>query len=134
MRFHRMERWGEFNDTRRKRLALDRKLRLEREALPLFADAIAGEQAKTSPDQIMQARAEAWADGEREWRQRRADNWRRARAKLRTYSDNVRPALLAYWNRCKWPHDPVYLLSMMHMFDTGRLNLEGPTGPESWKP
>jgi len=38
----------------------------------------------------------------------------------------VRGALLAYWQGCKWPADPSYFLSMLHMYDTGRLSLNIP--------
>ncbi len=48
-----------FNDTSRKRAALARKQKAEREALPLFANQIAASQK--SPNDVMQARAAAWA-------------------------------------------------------------------------
>jgi hypothetical protein len=51
-----------FTDTSRKRAALARKQKAEREALPLFADEIAAGQK--SPDDVMQARAESWARSE----------------------------------------------------------------------
>lgn len=119
MRFKRLDRY-EFTDTPRKRAALHRKQRLEREALPLFADQIASEQA--SPDDIMAARAERAVRDEVERRQRRAADWRRARRGLNAYSGAERSALLAYWQRCQWPGDPMYLLSMLHMHANDRLD------------
>ena len=77
MRFKRLDRY-EFTDTPRKRAALIRKQRNEREALPLFAAQIASEQH--SPNDIMAARAERAAKLEMERRQQRAADWRRARA------------------------------------------------------
>ena len=37
-----------------------------------------------------------------------------------------REALLVYWQGGKWPADPSYFLSMLHMYDTGRLSLNIP--------
>ena len=110
-----------FEDTRRKRLALVRSQRMQRERLPLFADLI----AETQPcaDVVMEQRAAGWIEWTRRDRAKRAEDWRRARARLAGYGGNVRPALLNYWNGCSWPADPGYLLTMLHMFDTGRLDI-----------
>lgn len=51
---------------------------------------------------------------------------REARQRLNGYQEPVRGALLAYWQGCKWPADPSYFLSMLHMYDTGRLSLNIP--------
>lgn len=118
MRFKRRDRFA-FSDTPRKRAALERKQRMEREAMPLFAAQVAAEQS--SADDIMSARAQAWERAEREGRARDAADWRRARAKLAGYPAEVAGALRAYWKSCQWPGTAIYLLSMMHMFDTGRL-------------
>lgn len=77
MRFLRLARHP-FTDTARKRSALARRQIADREALPLFAAEIAARQK--SPDDVMQARANAWAAQEARSRQRRADQWRRAAA------------------------------------------------------
>ncbi len=61
MRFKRYGRYP-FNGTLRKRAAVLRKQRNEREALPLFADQITGEQQ--SVDDVMTARAVAWDNHE----------------------------------------------------------------------
>ena len=70
--------------------------------------------------------AKAWANDEARMRQREAQTWRKARARLASYTDRERAALLAYWQRCSLPADPEYFLTMMHMHDTGRLDMNPP--------
>lgn len=123
MRFHRYGKY-EFRDTERKRAAFARKQRAEREALPLFADQVAAEQIGV--DEEMTARRLQWERHQAIDRKRRADKWREARRRLKGYQEPVRGALLAYWQGCKWPADPSYFLSMLHMYDTGRLSLDIP--------
>lgn len=122
MRFKRRDRCP-FNDTPRKRAALERKQRNEREALPLFAAQVAAEQS--SADDIMAARAKSWDRAEREGRARDASDWRRARAKLASYPPEEARALRSYWAINQWPGTAIYLLSMMNMFDNGRLDAVG---------
>lgn len=131
MRFKRYGRYP-FNDTPRKRAAVLRKQRNEREALPLFADQIAAEQA--SVDDVMIGRAVAWDNHEARSRAYEARKWREARARLRAYLPNERRALAAYWQRCGWPAVPSYLLSMLHMYDTNRLDLAPVIGPLMFNP
>ncbi|TIQ93943.1 MAG: hypothetical protein E5X36_28125 [Mesorhizobium sp.] len=88
MRHFRTRRYGPFEDTRRKRLALARKQRLEREKLPLFSEMIAEEQPDA--DTVMAQRAEQAVIWEQNTRGRRAANWRRARSRLFAYGDNIR--------------------------------------------
>jgi hypothetical protein len=126
MRFKRLG-WFEFEDTKRKRLAYERKLRVEREALPLFAEQI--EQEQTPVDVVMRERARRWDEQQRKDRQRQAANWREARRRLRSYPPDVAAGLLSYWQRCRYPADPVYLMSMLRMFDRGEIDLvAGPAG------
>jgi urease accessory protein UreF len=120
MRFTKFE-TVEFRDTARKRSAYARKMRLEREALPLFADEIASEQIDA--DTEMAGRAARWSTRQRLDREHRAAKWREGRRKLRAYAAPVRAQLLAYWQSCRWPADPVYLLSMLHMFKENHLEL-----------
>jgi hypothetical protein len=111
-----------FEDTRRKRLALARRQRLDREKLPLFSELIG--ETQPDADTIMHARAELWqrtVAANRAWR---AAAWRQARKRLCSYPDEDRRRLAAYWQKCVWPADPTYLHSMMHMFDTGRLDVD----------
>lgn len=124
MRFVRQRRYGPFEDTRRKRLALARKQRLERERLPLFSEMIAEQQPDA--DTVMADRAEKWVLWEQENRNRRAANWRRARARLFSYGDNVRQVLRDLWSKAPYPGTPEYLLDMLHSFDVGRLDPENP--------
>jgi hypothetical protein len=121
MRFKRQERY-EFRDTGRKRAAFARKQRKEREALPLFADQIAAEQITV--DEEMEQRQQQWARQTVTERARRAEDWRRGRKRVREYPEPVRRALLAYWQECKWPADPSYFLSMLHMYDNNRLSIQ----------
>ncbi len=102
-----------FNDTRRKRAAVLRKQRNER----LFADQIANEQQ--SVEDVMAARAVAWDNHE---------------ARSRAYPLNEWRVLAAYWQRCGWPAAPSYLLSMLHMYDTNRLDLAPIIGPLMFNP
>jgi len=124
MRFGRTDTFVEFQDTRRKRLALARKHRLERERLPLFAKQIAEQQPDA--DTVMAERAERWVRWQQERRDTRAANWRRARAKLFTYGDNIRAVLRRLWNEAPYPAAPEYLADMLHRYDTGRLDPDNP--------
>lgn len=119
----RFSRYGhcEFRDTPRKRAAFARKQLAEQQAFPLFAEEIAEQQH--SVDEEMAARSLNWAKREREDRQQRAVKWREGRRRLAAYPEDERRQLLAYWQRCSWPGDPTYLLSMMHMYDNQRLDL-----------
>lgn len=123
MRFHRFGKY-EFRDTDRKRAAFARKQKAEREALPLFADQVAAEQIGV--DEEMTTRLLQWERHQAIDRKRQADKWREARRRISDYQEPVRGALLAYWQGCKWPADPSYFLSMLHMYDTGRLSLDIP--------
>lgn len=123
MRFTRFGRY-EFRDTSRKRAAFLRKQAAERAALSLFADQVAAEQIGV--DEEMAGRRRQWDRHQAQDRRRRADKWREARRRLRGYPVDERAALLAYWQRCQWPGDPCYLLSMLHMYDNGRLSVAPP--------
>ena len=124
MRFNRCQNYGPFEDTRRKRLALARKQRLEREKFPLLAELIAEQQPDA--DSVMRERADQWARWMQDRRQRQADLWRQARRKLWSYSGNVRRALYLLWQHAPYPATPVYLLDMLHSFDVGRLDPDSP--------
>lgn len=121
MRFKRCERHA-FIDTSRKRAALRRKQRLEREALPLLADLVA--EAQPSEDDVMKARAVQWLEHERRSRALRADRWREARRRLSGFSANERAVLRDAWNRAPYPADPVYLLDFLHSYSVGRFALD----------
>lgn len=111
-----------FTDTSRKRAALARKQKAEREALPLFADQIAASQRST--DDVMQARAEAWAISQHQTRMRRAANWRKARREIDAMPPRMRTKLRAAWNGAPYPADPVYLLDFLHGLRVGRYSVD----------
>ena len=121
MRFKRCERHP-FTDTGRKRAALRRKQRLEREALPLLAYLVA--EAQPSEDDVMEARAVQWLEHERRSRALRADRWREARRRLSGFSADERAVLRDAWNRAPYPADPVYLLDFLHSYGVGRFTLD----------
>jgi hypothetical protein len=112
MRFHRFGKY-EFR-------AAARKQKAEREALLLLADKVAAEQIDVDEEMTahqLQLKRQQAAD-----HKRRADKWREARRRLNGYEEPVRGALPLYWQGCKWPADPSYFLSVLHLYDTGRLS------------
>ena len=111
-----------FNDTSRKRAALARKQKAEREALPLFANQIAASQK--SPNDVMQARAAAWAVSEHQARMRRAANWRQARREIDAMPPRMRRKVRAGWNGAPYPAVPVYLLDFLHELRVGRYSVD----------
>ncbi len=120
MRFKRFPRHP-FNDTNRKRSALRRKQRLEREALPLLAELVA--EAQTNEDAVMRERASKWCKTEVQARNRRAERWREARRKMFELSNNERALVRHAWNCAPYPADPVYLLDFLHGLHVGRLKM-----------
>ncbi|MDG3575997.1 hypothetical protein P7F60_06350 [Rhizobium sp. YJ-22] len=124
MRFVKATRHGPFEDTSRKRAALARKQRMERERLPLFAEVIAEQQPDA--DTVMAKRAVQWDQWQQEHRDQRAQLWRRARQRLFGYGNNIRLTLRRLWNTCPYPGTPVYLLDLLHSYDVGRLDPENP--------
>lgn len=121
MRFKRSPRHP-FTDTSRKRAALRRKQRLEREALPLLAELVA--EAQPTEDEVMDARAIRWIEQERRSRAYRAARWREARGRLAALTGNERAVLRDAWNRAPYPADPVYLLDFLHSYSVGRFTLD----------
>lgn len=121
MRFRRHVRHP-FTDTSRKRAALRRKQRLEREALPLLATLIAEQQP--DEDSVMAERAVRWLRAEAETRARRALAWRKARARLRSFTTNEARALYLAWQGAPYPASPEYLLDFLHSYSVGRFTLD----------
>jgi len=124
MRFRRWPRVTAYEDTLRKRAALARTQHDQRERLLLFRDLIAERQP--SADTEMARRAELWPRIQQEGRDRRAQDWRRARCRLAGYDDNLRRVVVALWRDCPYPADPAYLLDLLHSVDTGRIDPERP--------
>lgn len=71
------------------------KQRLEREALPLFADLIA--QAQPGEDAVMQDRASRWAQSQQRTRDARAARWSEARRRLAAMTAKERSILRHAW-------------------------------------
>ena len=110
----------EYAVTDRKRAAVVRLHRRQRDHLPLLGPLI----AETQPgvEEVMTERVANWIRCEQAERDRRAASWRRARRLLDTHEPLTRRALLAYWNGHRWlPGDVAYLLDMLHGFAKGRL-------------
>jgi hypothetical protein len=124
MRFRRWPRMSVYEDTPRKRVALARAQQVQRDKFPLLAPIIAERQP--SADAEMARRAASWPKVQQCDRDRRADDWRRARARLAAHGDNLRPLLIQLWRDSPYPADPVYLLDMLHSIDTGRIDPERP--------
>ncbi|MHC0055762.1 hypothetical protein [Actibacterium sp. D379-3] len=128
MRFKRSPRHP-FTDTPRKRAALRRKQRLEREALPLLADQIA--EAQPSEDRVMADRALAWSEQEVRERRARAEKWHEARRQIDALPGDERRAVRRAWDCAPYPADPSYLLSVLHSYSQGRIDLKRPPFPLS---
>ncbi|WP_247648148.1 hypothetical protein [Pannonibacter phragmitetus] len=124
MRFRRWHRPEPYRDTSRKRAAFHRKQRLEREALPLFADQIADGQHGV--DEEMARRAVWWGEAERERRSQRAASWRKARGRLFALPDALRATVRSLWRECPYPADPVSLLDLLHQIAVGRVDPHRP--------
>ena len=124
MRFRRWPWPTPFEDTSRKRAALSRKQRLEREALPLFSDQIAVEQPAV--DAVMHERAIDWMDAQRARRRDRAARWRDVRWRLFALDGALRAKVRRLWRNCPYPADPSYFADLLHQIERGRLDPERP--------
>jgi hypothetical protein len=120
MRCRRWPRVSAYQDTPRKRAALARTQHIEREELPLLRALIAEQQL--SADAEMARRAAWWPRVQQEARDRRAQDWRRARRHLAGYGNTLRQALLQLWRDCPYPADPTYLLDLLHGIEAGRVD------------
>src|SRR3546814_7086460 len=94
-----------------KLLAAARRLRLDREKFPLFADEIG--ESQPTPEELLDARARSFVANQQDNRDRAARNWWQARAELRAIPEPDRSAFVRYWNRCKCPGNATYLLTYM---------------------
>jgi len=124
MRFRRWPRPTAYRETPRKRAAFLRKQRLEREALPLFADAIASRQH--SVDEEMARRHIWWDEREHDLRDARATRWREARARLFALPDPLRAKVRGLWRTCPYPADPASFADFLHQIAVGRLDSDRP--------
>jgi hypothetical protein len=124
MRFRRWPRPTAYRETPRKRAAFLRKQRLEREALPLFADYIARRQHDVEVE--MARRAVWWDEREHDQRQQRASRWREARARLFVLPDALRRQVRVVWRTCPYPADPASFADFLHQIAVGRLDVNRP--------
>ncbi|MDP4027157.1 hypothetical protein Q8W71_31760 [Methylobacterium sp. NEAU 140] len=124
MRFRRTPRSEPYRETSHKRAAFLRKQRLEREALPLFAEAIAHGQHGVNEE--MARRTVWWGEAERARRAQRAAGWRRARARLFALEADLRGTICALWRACPYPADPSYLADLLHQIAVGRVDPHRP--------
>ncbi|NGM37986.1 MULTISPECIES: hypothetical protein [Methylobacterium] len=124
MRFRPSPRSEPYRETTRKRAAFLRKQRLEREALPLFAEAIAARQHGV--DAEMARRAVWWGEAERARRSQRAADWRRMRARLFTFDPALRRTIRALWRTCPYPADPHSFGDLLHQIAIGRIDPHRP--------
>lgn len=124
MRFRRWHRPEPYGDTPRKRAAFRRKQRLEREALPLFAEQIASTQHCV--DAEMARRVVWWSEFERDWRNDRAAWWRKGRARLFALPDALRGLVRQIWRTCPYPADPASFADFLHQIAVGKLDPYNP--------
>jgi hypothetical protein len=124
MRFRRWPRPMPFEDTSRKRAAFFRKQRLEREALPLFADHIAAQQRDVEDE--MRDRAERWNVSQQASRDQRAASWRQARQRLFALDHDLRHLIRDVWRGCPYPADPSYFADLLYQIEVGRIDPHRP--------
>lgn len=120
MRFRPGFRVTPFVETSRKRAAFLRKQRLEREALPLFADTIAANQHDIERE--MECRALRWEAWQRTNRAQRAAGWRKARTRLFALPAGLRQTLRDVWRTCPYPADPASFADFLHQIAVGKLD------------
>ncbi|KOX43847.1 hypothetical protein ADL19_26735 [Streptomyces purpurogeneiscleroticus] len=120
MRFKPWPRPEPYADTSRKRAAYLRRQRRERAALPLFAAAVAERQIPVAEEMVR--RTAWWEDRQRDGRSRRAEDWRRVRARLFALDVPRRQAIRALWRVCPYPADPSYLGTLLHEIATDRID------------
>lgn len=120
MRFRPGHRPEPYRDTSRKRAAFHRKQRLEREALPLFADDIAATQHGV--DEEIARRTIWWDEYERDRRNQRAAWWRKGRAQLFALPDPLRARVREIWRTCPYPADPASFADFLHQIAIGKLD------------
>jgi hypothetical protein len=124
MRFRKWPRVTAYEDTPRKRAALVRSQRLEREKLPLLTELI-GEQ-QSSAGEEMARRASLYQRSQQSDRDWRARKWREARSRLHGYEPKLRRILVALWRESPYPADPIYLLEFLSSIEKGRIDPRRP--------
>jgi hypothetical protein len=114
MKFSRMSKFA-YEVTPRKIAAIAVRKRHEREKTPLFADEIAAAQSlEPTPEEEMERRLASFAIEEKRLRNRRAEQWIRARRVLRSLSKEDRAAVLERYHGRWMPGNPEVLLDLIH--------------------
>jgi hypothetical protein len=99
-----------------------RRLGAARRALAREADKVAlfPELAPTmTPEARVEAFNAGFAQSSKEWRQHRAETWRRARRDLAALAPLTRLGLLRYWNQWSGPKSPEYFVTMVRQAGQG---------------
>lgn len=114
MRFDRVERHA-YRDMLKKRWVVERELRREREAFPMYAHEI--EATQPSVDEILVLRAIHAARAEAEFRAVHARQWREVRRRYFALSANTRAAFARAW--CTWagPAAPSHMGFLLTKFE-----------------
>lgn len=124
MRHRRWPRVSAYQDTPRKRAALARSQQHQHDRLPLLAPLIA--EAQPDPEIEMARRGATWPEQQQHDRDRRAHDWRCARAKLAAHAQATRRVIAKLWRESPYPAEPTYLLELLHAVETDRIDPECP--------
>lgn len=120
MRFRTWPKPTAYVETTRKRAAFVTKQRRERDALPLFADMIAGGQHGV--DEEMARRAAWWPQQQQRLRDEHAAVWRRARADLFGFQPGQRRTIRRAWRDCPYPADPYSFADFLHQIRVSKVD------------
>jgi len=118
MRFNRWSKPVPLNLSDRQRENIGKRQQRQQQAFPLLAELIA-EQQPTIAEEIAH-REQAWAAWQQSWRKTRSDMWRNARRQFYALPAEQRQRLRTYWNSCRYPGNPEYLLGILHDISIGR--------------
>ena len=110
MRFTRYPRAESYQITPRKLAAARRAVQREKDRYPLFPELLTHQTAEQRIASIATSREEWWQNV----RDHQAKQWRLARKSLHDLPPGPRAAITRYWQVCRFPGDPVYLLSIIH--------------------
>jgi len=110
MRFSRFPRHTVRENTPRRVAAAKRAVQTERDKFSLFPELCTHKNAEERLIAIEVNGAQWW----QEFRDLRAKNWHSARANLRAIRPSLAEGIKRYWQTCRWPGDPTYLLGLIH--------------------
>ena len=110
MRFTRFPRHTVRENTPRRVATARRAVQTEHDKFPLFPELCTHKNAEERLVAIEVGGAQWW----QELRDLKAKKWREARARLRTLRPSLAEGIKRYWQTCRWPGDPAYLLGLIH--------------------